>query len=128
MWPLLLFLTPQALDEPVLPEADGRGIDTGNAWGHSGPTAEDVDGDGLRDLVVGDYSVTPTPRSDLRPRHRRALEERGRRSEALDASYLETEDRSLQLAARGMRTAIRPFLSTPPLGDAHGFDRLCRRR
>jgi hypothetical protein len=31
-------------------------IDTGEAWGHSGPALADVDGDGLRDLVVGDFS------------------------------------------------------------------------
>jgi hypothetical protein len=35
--------------------ADGV-IDSGAAWGHSGPWVEDVDGDGLRDLVVGDFS------------------------------------------------------------------------
>jgi hypothetical protein len=31
-------------------------IDSGESWGHSGPWVEDVDGDGLRDLVVGDFS------------------------------------------------------------------------
>ena len=35
--------------------ADGV-IDSGKAWGHSGPWVEDVDGDGLKDLVVGDFS------------------------------------------------------------------------
>jgi hypothetical protein len=31
-------------------------IDTGEAWGHSGPCFHDVDGDGRPDLVVGDFS------------------------------------------------------------------------
>ncbi len=35
--------------------ADGL-IDTGEAWAHSSPWVEDVDGDGVRDLVVGDFS------------------------------------------------------------------------
>jgi hypothetical protein len=43
-------------EKPVLLMADGKPIDTGEAWGHSGPTMADVDGDGLRDLVVGDFS------------------------------------------------------------------------
>ncbi len=38
-----------------LAAADGV-IDSGAAWGHSGPWVEDVDGDGVRDLVVGDFS------------------------------------------------------------------------
>jgi hypothetical protein len=38
-----------------LTAADGV-IDSGPSWGHSGPWVEDVDGDGLRDLVVGDFS------------------------------------------------------------------------
>ena len=38
-----------------LSAADGV-IDSGPAWGHSGPWVEDVDGDGRRDLVVGDFS------------------------------------------------------------------------
>lgn len=41
---------------PVRLEADGRVIDQGEAWGHLGPCVEDVDGDGVRDLLVGDFS------------------------------------------------------------------------
>ena len=35
--------------------ADGA-IDSGSSWGHSGPWVADVDGDGINDLVVGDFS------------------------------------------------------------------------
>ena len=42
--------------KPVRLQADGADIDTGDAKGHSGPCLADVDGDGLRDLVVGDFS------------------------------------------------------------------------
>jgi hypothetical protein len=38
-----------------LTAADGV-IDSGPSWGHSGPWVEDVDGDGTRDLIVGDFS------------------------------------------------------------------------
>jgi hypothetical protein len=38
-----------------LSAADGV-IDSGPSWGHSGPWVEDIDGDGRRDLVVGDFS------------------------------------------------------------------------
>ncbi len=41
---------------PLRLKADGKVIDTGEAWGHSGPAVADVDIDGLRDLVVGDFS------------------------------------------------------------------------
>ena len=56
-----------APDEPVrlergifhapvrLSAADGV-IDSGISWGHSGPWVVDADGDGLKDLVVGDFS------------------------------------------------------------------------
>jgi len=56
-----------APDEPVriekdlfhaptrLTAADGV-IDSGAAWGHSGPWVEDVDGDRVKDLIVGDFS------------------------------------------------------------------------
>jgi hypothetical protein len=42
-------------DAVRLQAADGP-IDSGPSWGHSSPWVEDVDGDGLRDLVVGDFS------------------------------------------------------------------------
>jgi hypothetical protein len=41
---------------PVRIEADGQPIDHGAAWGHCGPTLHDLDGDGIDDLVVGDFS------------------------------------------------------------------------
>lgn len=43
-------------ESPVRLQSDGRWIDTGAAWGHSAPCIQDVDGDGLEDLVVGDFS------------------------------------------------------------------------
>jgi len=46
----------ETLHAPIrLMAADGV-IDSGPSWGHSGPWVEDVDGDGLRDVVVGDFS------------------------------------------------------------------------
>jgi len=45
-----LFLPPVRLTA-----ADGV-IDSGAAWGHAGPWVEDVDGDRVKDLVVGDFS------------------------------------------------------------------------
>jgi hypothetical protein len=58
-----LFLTGQALaqeptvfEKPVRLLADNKVIDTGAAWGHSGPCIADVDGDGVPDLLVGDFS------------------------------------------------------------------------
>ncbi len=38
-----------------LKAADGF-IDSGPQWAHSGPCLHDVDGDGRRDLLVGDFS------------------------------------------------------------------------
>jgi hypothetical protein len=38
-----------------LAAADGV-IDSGPSTGHSGPWVEDVDGDGVKDLIVGDFS------------------------------------------------------------------------
>ena len=51
--------TPAAVDlfDPArrLSAVDGI-IDSGPSWGHSGPCLHDVDGDGRRDLLVGDFS------------------------------------------------------------------------
>jgi hypothetical protein len=45
-----------AFHPPVrLIAADGV-IDSGPAWGHSSPWVEDIDSDGRRDLIVGDFS------------------------------------------------------------------------
>lgn len=43
-------------EPPTRLKADGKVIDTGDANGHCGPTIVDLDGDGLNDLVVGDFS------------------------------------------------------------------------
>jgi hypothetical protein len=43
-------------DPPTRLSADSGVIDSGDALGHSGPWVEDVDGDGRRYLVVGDFS------------------------------------------------------------------------
>jgi hypothetical protein len=48
-------LADEVFEPPTRLEADGKPIDTGEAWGHSSPCVEDVDGDGLRDLVLGDF-------------------------------------------------------------------------
>jgi hypothetical protein len=43
-------------EPPVRLMAGDEYIDSGDNWGHSGPCYDDVDGDGLRDLIVGDFS------------------------------------------------------------------------
>jgi hypothetical protein len=42
--------------KPVRLEAAGAAIDSGPQWAHSGPCFFDVNGDGRRDLLVGDFS------------------------------------------------------------------------
>lgn len=48
--------SPDIFHKPVRLQADGKDIDVGGVWGHAGPCLSDVDGDGLTDLVVGNYS------------------------------------------------------------------------
>ncbi|MEQ1829677.1 MAG: VCBS repeat-containing protein, partial [Pirellula sp.] len=42
-------------EPPVRLKVNNEFIDTGSAWGHSSPCIADVDGDGLDDLIVGDF-------------------------------------------------------------------------
>lgn len=42
-------------EKPVRLKADGKVIDTGDHWGHSSPCIEDLDGDRLDDLILGDF-------------------------------------------------------------------------
>jgi hypothetical protein len=59
-----------------LATADGI-IDSGPAWGHCGPWVADVDGDGVRDLVVGDFSglfrFYHNEGTDAKPRYDKAV-------------------------------------------------------
>jgi len=48
-------LADELFEKPVRLKADGKIIDTGQAWGHSSPCIEDIDGDGLLDLILGDF-------------------------------------------------------------------------
>jgi len=41
---------------PIRLKAGDQFVDTGDNWGHSGPCLADFDDDGLRDLIVGDFS------------------------------------------------------------------------
>lgn len=64
VWSGVILPSPSSADDevferPVRLEADGEVIDSGKeAWAHSGPCVEDLDGDGLPDLIVGDFSGT----------------------------------------------------------------------
>ena len=42
-------------ESPIRLKASNKFIDTGSAWGHSSPCIADVDGDGLDDLILGDF-------------------------------------------------------------------------
>lgn len=42
-------------ESPVRLKVKDKFIDTGSAWGHSSPCVADVDGDGLDDLILGDF-------------------------------------------------------------------------
>ena len=48
---------PTVFSDPVRLQADGKPIDIGklSKFAHAGPWLADVDGDGARDLVVGDF-------------------------------------------------------------------------
>ena len=45
----------EVLEPPIRLKADGQVIDSGPAWGHSSPCAVDLNGDGVRDLLIGDF-------------------------------------------------------------------------
>ncbi len=59
-----------------LSAADGI-IDSGASWGHSSPWVADIDGDGVKDLVVGDFSGLVRVHRNLgtnqKPRYARAV-------------------------------------------------------
>ena len=54
--PCVMTFANDAFKKPVRLKADGKVIDTGATIGHSSPCIEDIDGDGLNDLIVGDFS------------------------------------------------------------------------
>jgi hypothetical protein len=49
-------LESNVFEAPVRLESVEGVIDSGAVWGHSSPWVVDVDGDGVRDLIVGDFS------------------------------------------------------------------------
>lgn len=60
---------------PIQLLAGGEVIDHGTSWGHTSPWLVDVDGDGVKDLIVGDFSgqfaVYHNHGSDKQPRYAR---------------------------------------------------------
>ena len=54
---------PEEIREPVRLSADGKLIDV--AGGHAAPCLFDIDGDGVRDLLVGEYGDDRFPDSEL---------------------------------------------------------------
>ncbi len=42
-------------ESPIRLKVNDKFIDTGSTWGHSSPCIADIDGDGLEDLIVGDF-------------------------------------------------------------------------
>ena len=68
---------PGPFHPPVRLAADGGVIDAGPVWGHASPWVADADGDGIRDLVVGDFSglfrVYRNAGTDREPRYEKAV-------------------------------------------------------
>jgi hypothetical protein len=62
---------------PVRLKAEDGVIDSGHSWGHSSPWMVDVDGDGVKDLFVGDFSglfrVYRNIGSNQQPRYAKAV-------------------------------------------------------
>lgn len=47
---------PKLFAQPQRLQAAGKPIDQGGSWGHASPWIVDIDGDGVNDLIVGDFS------------------------------------------------------------------------
>ena len=46
----------EIFEKPIRLQSDRKVIDTGEAWGHSSPCVIDLTGDGVDDLLLGDFS------------------------------------------------------------------------
>lgn len=68
---------PFRLEVPVLLEADGAPIDSGEYTGHSGPLYHDVTGDGLPDLLVGNFAGHVQVYANVGERSAPRFEDRG---------------------------------------------------